>query len=471
MSRTWLASVIIASVLTSLAIASIWDVEPTVTDKDWLDLKSYWAQVKTKAPRTAMLAGAVLDENGKPASRAVILLLPIPKGTTWAFSLNGLMARQDWFVSATATRDGRFRISVAPDDYQLVVVSADRSRASVDAIVGLGGINSVTNIELKLRRVLRIEGRAESSQVGFYTKTRVDFVSGWPEHGFVINAFEEPEVDAGGRFHASVLSTGRYNVAVGVTNMWLLNERVEITDSTRRIVLGGKFPGTVRGRLQCTDVHPAGFPVVLSRKGIFSQRQTLADADGRFEFIDVPPGEYGVGVSWDRNEKVHELFDATGAATMTTSGAPVSVELKVDRYVFPKPGSLAPDFEFTDLEGRKSRLSELRGKILLLDFWATWCGPCREEIPNLKELAKRFGSREDFVLLSVSYDESEAKLREFVAKQSMTWRHAWCSNVVFNIRYGGALPTTYLIGKDGRVLRVDLRGPSVVSDVAAALEQ
>jgi peroxiredoxin len=153
---------------------------------------------------------------------------------------------------------------------------------------------------------------------------------------------------------------------------------------------------------------------------------------------------------------------------------PVVANLTVRRIAKVKSGQLAPLFELKDSEGKVVKLSDLRGKVVFLDFWATWCGPCRAEIPHLRELAKKLGGRDDFVLLSVSIDEDETKWRDFIKKEEMTWRHALDKNGwhgVVAAKYGvTGIPCTFLIGKDGRLLKTDLRGPSLAAAVAAALD-
>jgi thiol-disulfide isomerase/thioredoxin len=81
---------------------------------------------------------------------------------------------------------------------------------------------------------------------------------------------------------------------------------------------------------------------------------------------------------------------------------------------------MAPAFEVKTLDGQHISLDDLQGKVVLLDFWATWCGPCREALPHLQKIAQKFQGQ-PLVILSVSLDKDEAKWKDFVAKNNMTW--------------------------------------------------
>ncbi|HEX7180485.1 MAG TPA: redoxin family protein [Thermoanaerobaculia bacterium] len=85
---------------------------------------------------------------------------------------------------------------------------------------------------------------------------------------------------------------------------------------------------------------------------------------------------------------------------------------------------LVPDFELVTLSGDYLTSEDLRGKVILLDFWATWCAPCVAALPDLKELARR-KAKDPFVLLSVSADHDEAALRAFLNKNGVTWPQVW----------------------------------------------
>ena len=112
---------------------------------------------------------------------------------------------------------------------------------------------------------------------------------------------------------------------------------------------------------------------------------------------------------------------------------------------------MAPPFSLTDLNGRKLELSDHKGKVVLLDFWATWCGPCRIEIPGFVKLQERYRDQ-GLVVIGVSLDDSPEPVREFYREFRMNYAVAMGDERVPEL-YGGiiGLPTTFLIGRDGRI--------------------
>src|SRR5271156_4023245 len=112
---------------------------------------------------------------------------------------------------------------------------------------------------------------------------------------------------------------------------------------------------------------------------------------------------------------------------------------------------LAPAFAITTLDGQHISMDDLQGKVVLLDFWATWCGPCREALPHVREMAKKFQGQ-PLVILSVSLDSDEAKWKEFVAKNDMTWpqyRDGGFTSPLAKMFNVEAIPHTFTIDADG----------------------
>jgi thiol-disulfide isomerase/thioredoxin len=112
---------------------------------------------------------------------------------------------------------------------------------------------------------------------------------------------------------------------------------------------------------------------------------------------------------------------------------------------------MAPDFSLTDIQGHPLKLADFRGKVVVLDFWATWCGPCRIEIPSFVELQKRYDTQ-GFSMIGISMDDTPDPVVDFYKELQMNYPVAVGDSRMGDL-YGGipGLPTTYVIGRDGRI--------------------
>jgi len=112
---------------------------------------------------------------------------------------------------------------------------------------------------------------------------------------------------------------------------------------------------------------------------------------------------------------------------------------------------MVPPFTVTTVDGKKLSMDDLQGKVVLLDFWATWCAPCREALPHMQQVAKKFKD-EPLVILSVSLDSDEQAWKEFIEKHEMTWLHYLDGGFTGPISrmFGvNAIPHTFTIDTDG----------------------
>jgi thiol-disulfide isomerase/thioredoxin len=130
---------------------------------------------------------------------------------------------------------------------------------------------------------------------------------------------------------------------------------------------------------------------------------------------------------------------------------------------FVKNPDAAPAFQLNDLQGKPVSLVEAKGKIVLLNFWATWCGPCRAEIPDLVDLQKRYADKLEIIALATDEDDQD-DVRRFVTQAGINYRVAMTSDAVRR-DYGGiaALPTSFVIDTQGRIVQkhVGLNDPTI----------
>ena len=160
---------------------------------------------------------------------------------------------------------------------------------------------------------------------------------------------------------------------------------------------------------------------------------------------------------WAPNASPH----AEALATVSSQNSSFAVE-----------GGIAPDFSLKTLDGRAVKLSDFRGKVVLLNFWATWCAPCRVEMPWLVELYKNYQSQ-GFEIMGVSVDDpgEQRAVAKYVKEMNVNYTILLGTNPVADL-YGGArlLPHTFFISHDGKIIKsfIGLRDKS---DLEAAIRE
>jgi len=199
--------------------------------------------------------------------------------------------------------------------------------------------------------------------------------------------------------------------------------------------------------------------IALQRQGLTTKKEKcFADSCDEFktaleldrQFSEV---HYAWGISLARLHQ-DEQARAEFAAYLDKDRANPDLHERAKRYmerIDLARATMAPPFSVTTLDGRRLSLDSLAGKVVLIDFWATWCGPCREALPRIRNIAAKFAGQ-PFVVLSVSLDKDEAKWKDFVAKNGMTWmqyRDGGFDGGVAKQFAVNAIPATFTIDADG----------------------
>lgn len=441
------------------------------------------------------LAGRVLDAEGKPVANARVLaaessvariLYASPTAaltSSWsdgdpAVGVGGALAGD-----ATTDALGRFAIGELRDArFSLLAFEpaqgfAQRSDASASA--------GADPIELRLEPPAALEVRL--AHLDFDpSRHLVELVALAPSGNvrFLPNAV----VMADGSFRFAPLPAGR-DWVVQLTE-WvqergfratLLREPVRaLASSDARLALDladpiGPLAGVVRG----TEGEALADVCVVARSAVDPARERGArtGADGRYAIHGLGPGAWELEATrWTLRRTPgcglgpRDVY-ATRAIELPLA-APELADLRADASIAAlRVGEAAPAFDVVTTDGRALSLAALRGKVVLVDFWASWCGLCRADFPALRETYARFGGGTDFEIVGASIDEDPALAVHVATSVKLVWPQTALGPVetnplarLFNV---ASTPSSFLIDREGKIVGVDLRG----DELRAALEQ
>jgi cytochrome c biogenesis protein CcmG, thiol:disulfide interchange protein DsbE len=163
----------------------------------------------------------------------------------------------------------------------------------------------------------------------------------------------------------------------------------------------------------------------------------------------------------ERNWNLFSLVVLVLAAAWTAGTAVWSAPQVQDEAQQPRPGFYAPDFELLSPEGDVVRLSDLRGQPVILNLWASWCPPCKAEMPALENVHRHYGADGLVVLgVNMTYQDSASRALQFLEEEGLTFPVVMDTDGSVGRRYQmRALPTTFFIARDGRIHSLEVGGP------------
>lgn len=172
-------------------------------------------------------------------------------------------------------------------------------------------------------------------------------------------------------------------------------------------------------------------------------------------------------------EKIQSCYEAL-SARVRASNIGMDLKRKLDQKFSLSIGQMAPDFTLPSSQGEFVSLSSFRGKIVLLDFWASWCAPCLREVPYVQETYAKF-KHKGFEVLGVSLDNKREAWTATISKHRMSWTHVsslegWKCPAAIQYQVTG-VPATFLIDREGKIIAINLRGKALKEMVASLLEE
>jgi len=204
--------------------------------------------------------------------------------------------------------------------------------------------------------------------------------------------------------------------------------------------------------------HDERGSVLIREAATKNKDEIYAEADKEYKaalaaYANFPEAVYGdalVLARMNQDEAAKAEFLAFVSMTKEDSAMRQRAQLYADRPEMAR-ARMAPAFSVTTIDGQRISLDDLQGKVVLMDFWATWCGPCREALPHIRQIAQKFQGQ-PLVILSVSLDKDEEKWKDFVAKNNMTWlqyRDGGFEGPLSRLFSVNAIPHTFTIDADG----------------------
>ncbi|MBX3253728.1 MAG: redoxin domain-containing protein [Chitinophagaceae bacterium] len=196
------------------------------------------------------------------------------------------------------------------------------------------------------------------------------------------------------------------------------------------------------------------------------------------DFAKQNPGSYvsaflvAQSFSYDADPAELEPLYKGFAENIRTSHFGKNIKATIDASNKTAIGSVAPDFTLNDVNGKPVSLASYKGKYILVDFWASWCGPCRQENPTVVKAYNAYKAK-GFDILGVSLDEKKENWEKAIQQDQLAWTHVsdlkgWQSDAasLYGIK---AIPMNYLLDKEGKIIAKSLRGEELLKKLGEIL--
>lgn len=291
-----------------------------------------------------------------------------------------------------------------------------------------------------------------ATQVVLHTQKYANYVFFWLEHKNITMSLKDKEFKSG-IIKGSATQTENEEIQKII-------KPINLKEDSLRTLLSKTTDPTIKTELrkQLANIKPEEYAAYLNYAKSHPNSLIIAN------IVDV------YSTTWGK-EKTNEIYQVfTPALQKTTYGANISNFIRLSREI--KVGSKYVDFEQTNTVGKKVKLSDIKGKYILLEFWGSWCGPCREENPNLVKTYNAYKAK-GFEILGVAADDNKAQWLKAIKDDGLPWENVsdlkGSKNEV-GLMYGiNAYPTNYLIDEKGTIIAKDLRGKKLSDKLAELL--
>ncbi len=420
---------------------------------------------------------------------------------------DGVLTRGDGAFRICRTDErGTFTLPPEPDRYRVLVLDAAGFAHFRPGLLDWGPI--------ELHEWGRVEGNVRVGEKPAAEATLKLWYSGQEDSSSRVDYRYETKADETGRFCFDRVKPGRLGIGRVATaldgneiNAICVGAQV-ISGRTTTVQIGGTgYP--VVGRLRCSargdgeidwrysrgtlarvygeEAEKRGVPATQPANGSEAPYHLAfcAERDGMFRVDDVLPGAYDLTIEVYASAEHEGGRRGAPIGSLTRQllvplraeaedGPPFDVgTLDVELRSLPEVGQAVPAFECETVDGGKTRLADFKGKVVLIIFWATWCGPCKAEFPHHKELHKQFADDGRFEIIGLSMDDDRSAPADYAKRNGLTWVQGFLDSTtkpeLLNAYGVTGIPATFLIDPAGRLIAQSLHGRALEEAVAKAL--